>query len=85
MLTVHKYSDTGFFKLLSNTAFSSVSFQKQINSDDHFFSGYSKFIYISEMMEKIEQIFFNCEIIAFELVALNTGFYWERIIVIWCQ
>ena len=29
------------------------------------------------MQNKIEQIFFYTEIIAFELVALNTRFYWE--------
>ena len=34
---------------------------------------------------KIEQIFFDLKIIAFELVALNTGFYSGRIPVIWCQ
>ena len=37
------------------------------------------------MQNKIEQIFFYTEIIAFELVALNTRFYWERILVTWCQ
>ena len=30
---------------------------------------------ISEMQKKMEKIFFDLEIIAFELVALNTGFY----------
>ena len=37
------------------------------------------------MLKKIEQIIFDLEIIAFELVALNTRFYWERILVIGCQ
>ena len=37
------------------------------------------------MEKKIEKIFFGFEIIAFELVALNTRFYWERILVIGCQ
>ena len=37
------------------------------------------------MLKKIEQIIFDLEIIAFELVALNTHFYCERILVIGCQ
>ena len=37
------------------------------------------------MQKKIEQFCFDLEIIAFELVALNTRFYWERILVIMCQ
>ena len=37
------------------------------------------------MKKKIHKIFFDLEIIAFELVALNTRLYWERIIVIGCQ
>ena len=30
------------------------------------------------MQKKIKKIFFNLEIIAFEVAALNTRFYWER-------
>ena len=30
-------------------------------------------------------MFFDLDIIAFELVALNTSFYWERRLVIGCQ
>ena len=37
------------------------------------------------MQQKAEKIFFKFEIIAFELAALNTHFYWERIFVIGCQ
>ena len=37
------------------------------------------------MQKKIEKIFFDFEIIAFELVALNTRFYWENILVIGCH
>ena len=37
------------------------------------------------MEEKNNQIFFDFQIIAFELVALNMYFYWERILVIGCQ
>ena len=34
------------------------------------------------MQKKIEKMFCNFEIIAIELVALNTLFYWERILFI---
>ena len=37
------------------------------------------------MEEKIEKMFFDCEIIAFELVALNLCFYWENIVVTGCH
>ena len=37
------------------------------------------------MQKKIQKIFFDFEIIAFELVALNNRFDWERILVIGCQ
>ena len=37
------------------------------------------------MQKNNEKRFFDKEIIAFELVALNTRFYWERILVIACQ
>ena len=37
------------------------------------------------MQKKFLKIFFDFEMIAFELVALNTRFYWERILVIGCQ
>ena len=40
---------------------------------------------IPETQKKIEKTFFDFEIIAFEFVALNTRFYWERIAVIRCQ
>ena len=36
------------------------------------------------MQKKIVKIFFDLEIIAFEYVALNIRFYWERILVILC-
>ena len=34
------------------------------------------------MLRNIQKIFFHFEIIAFELIALNTRLYWERIVVI---
>ena len=37
------------------------------------------------MQQKREKIFFDFEKIAFELVALDTRFYWERILVIGFQ
>ena len=37
------------------------------------------------MKKKIEQIFFVFEIIAFQLVPLDTLFCWERVFVIGCQ
>ena len=37
------------------------------------------------MQKKFQKIFFDLEINAFELVALNTRFYWERILVIGYQ
>ena len=37
------------------------------------------------MQKKIEERFFDLEIIAFELVALKIRFYWNRILVIGCQ
>ena len=37
------------------------------------------------MKQKVQKIFFDFELIAFELVALNTPFYWERILFIGCQ
>ena len=37
------------------------------------------------MQQKTQQIFFVFEIIAFELGALETRFYWERILVIGYQ
>ena len=40
---------------------------------------------ILEMKKQIHKFFFHLEIIAFQLVALNTRFYWERILVIGCQ
>ena len=40
---------------------------------------------IWEIQKKMEKIFFDFEIIAFELVALDTSSYWERILVTGCQ
>ena len=40
---------------------------------------------IAKMQQKIQKIFFDFEIIAFELVELDTRFYCKRILVIGCQ
>ena len=37
------------------------------------------------MQKKIQKTFFRCEIIASELVTINTRFYWENILVIGCH
>ena len=40
---------------------------------------------IVKTQKEIQKFFFYFQIIAFELVALNTRFYWERILLIGCQ
>ena len=37
------------------------------------------------MQQKTEKTFADFEINAFELVSLDSSFYWERILVIGCQ
>ena len=37
------------------------------------------------MQKKIKNMFFGLEIIAFEYVALNNSFYWERILLLGSQ
>ena len=44
-----------------------------------------KFHVDSENSKKDPEKFFGFEIIDFELVALNTSFYWENILVIGCH
>ena len=56
MLTDHKCSDTGLFRHLSNPAFCSLQFQKQITSEAHiFYKTIQKFMEISEMQRKIRK------------------------------
>ena len=50
-----------------------------------FVSKYSECYVDSEKVEKIQKMFLYLNIIAFELVVLNTLFYWGRILVIGCQ
>ena len=40
---------------------------------------------IPEMKQKVQKIVFDFKILAFELIALNTRFYSERILFIGCQ
>ena len=40
---------------------------------------------ISEIPKEIQKIFLDLQIIALELVALNTRFYWQRILLILFQ
>ena len=76
MLTVHNGLDTGIFRHLNNPTFCNVEFQNEISSDTHlFFQSISNVLYIPEMQQKIQKIFLDFEIIAFQLVALDTRFY----------
>ena len=76
MLTVHKFSVTGLFEHVSNTTICSLYFQKEITSEAHLFlKKYSKFDVDFRKAEKLEQIFFDFEIIVFELVGLEIRFY----------
>ena len=81
MLTVHKYSNKELFKLLSNPAFCSLSFQKQIMSEAHLFFKVFEILYRFWICRKNSENTFRFGIAAFEVVALNTRFYWERILV----
>ena len=65
ILTVHKCSDTEFFRHLSNSCFWNLKFMKQITSETHlFFSKYSKSYVDLGNAEKISIFFFwfwdNC-------------------------
>ena len=86
MLTANQCSNTGFFRHLSNPACSIPYFQIEITTLTHlFFQSIPKFMHIPIMQKKIWKIFFDFEIIAFQLVALDTHFYWERVLVIECE
>ena len=77
---------TGLFEHLSNSAFCSLYFQKQITSKAYLLlPSIPNSMYISNIQQKNQKIVFDFKIIAFQLVALKTRFYWERILVIGCQ
>ena len=76
MLADDKSSDTGLFRHLSSPTFHSLYIRKKITSENHLlFKSIPNLMHISEMQKKIEKIFFDFEIIAFELVPLDTCFY----------
>ena len=79
MLTLHKCSDTGRFRHLSNPAFCSLQFQKQITSEAHIFFKVSQILCKFRKCRKKLRKYFS---IAFDLVAVDTRFYWARILVI---
>ena len=73
MLLFEGCSETGLFRHLSNHCFLSLQFPKYISYEGHlFFQNVQNLIFISKMQKKIEKIFFLLEIIASELVALNS-------------
>ena len=73
-------------RYIRNPAFCSLEFQKQIASEDHLLDqSIPNFMEISEMQKKIMKRFFDFEIIVFDMVALGTRFYRERILFVVCQ
>ena len=83
MMTVHKCSETGFFNHLNYHAFWSLYLRKHISYQAHlFFQNVQNLMKISKIQKRIQKIFLVSEITAFKLVALNTHFYWQRILVI---
>ena len=76
MLSVHKCPDTERFRDSNNPAFCYLEFQNEITSETHlFFQSISNVMQILEMQQKTKKMFFDLDIIAFELVALDTRFY----------
>ena len=56
----------------------SIISEKNILGGSFFIEGIPTFMQVSEIRKNIQKIFFDLEIIAFELVALDTRFYWEN-------
>ena len=76
MLTVDKCFDTGRFRDPNNPTFCSLEFHSEITSETHlFFQSISNFMQIPEIEQKNQKKYFDFEITAFELVALDTRFY----------
>ena len=86
MFTVHYCFGEGLFRHLSNTPFAVYNF---VNPSPmkfiFFFQNVQNLMQISEIEKKIEKAYSIYVIIVFELVALNTYFYRERILVIRSQ
>ena len=85
-LTVHKCSDIGLFRQLSRPPSCSLQYPKQIISRPIFILKVFQILCrFRKCRKKIERICFDLEVITFELVVLNSRFYWETILVIMCQ
>ena len=76
----------GFLGISVTLRFAVYNSRKQLTPEAHIFvRSVANFISILEMQKKIEKIIFDFEIFAFELVALDTLFYWETIHFTVCQ
>ena len=75
----------GFLCLEESSRFAVFNLKDNSLLVSYFFFKVFKILCTLRNAEKIKQILFDLKIIAFELVVLNTGFKWERILVIWCQ
>ena len=75
----------GFFGIKVTPLFAVYNFRNKELLRFIFFLKYSIFHVYSGNAEKIKKIFFDLEIIAFELVPLNTRFYRERILLMGSQ
>ena len=76
----------GFLVISVTPHFAVYNFWKKTTFEaDLVFQSILNFVQISEMQKKIQKTFFDSEIIAFQLIALNTRFYWEAIQFIGCQ
>ena len=86
MLAVHNCSHTRFLGHLSTPRILQSIISEQITSDSHLFvQSIPNLMEILEMQKKFQKIFFDLKIIAFDLAALNTRFYSEKILFIGCQ
>ena len=73
MLPVKGSLETGLIGHISSHVFRSAEFWKEISYEGHpFFENVGNLMKISKMQEKIDKKLFVFEIIALELVALNS-------------
>ena len=78
MLTVQRRSETELFSHLPNHFFCSLYIWQYISYETHvFFQIFQNLLQISEIKQKIEKELFPYEIIAFELIAVNSHYYRE--------
>ena len=86
MLAVHKCSVTGLFRHLNKLAFSVYNLRKKSPLRlIIFFQVFGILIRLRKCSKKLRKSFFDFVIIALELLALDTRFYWGRIFVIGWQ